>query len=377
MTALNVKTQETLVSESTAAIQGSSATLLDFSVGSILLSIVEAYSAVVLWLQGLILGAILYSRASTSNDADLDSWMAQFDFIRIAAIQASGNATFSRFTATAAATLAVGTLCQTSDGTQKFAVLADTTNPAFNATTQLYTLAIGVSSMTVPVLAVTAGAAGNVGIGAIKVLSQAVSGIDTVTNSAAFTNGSDKETDSAFRIRFIVFINSLTKGTKISVIAAILSIAKAITPSIVENKQYVNGLDQFGYFYAIVDDGTGIPNSTFLNDEYNAIDAVRPLSVGFSVFAPQIVTANTTIVLQITAGQDNAAVIALVTTAVTNYINSLTSGQTCSLTQIAKFAYQASPYVENVTGLMINGVAQDLTSTVQQVIKSGTIGVTA
>ncbi len=376
MTALNVKTQETLVSESTANIQGSASSLVDFTVGSILLAIVESWSAVVLWLQGLILGTLLFARASTSFGDDLDSWLAQFGFVREGAIKASGNVTFSRFTSTAIASLPVGSICQTPDGTQQFVVQADTSNPAYNALTQVYTLAIGVSSMTVPVLALVAGAGGNVRAGSIAVLSQAISGIDTVTNGASFTNGSDKESDSAVMARFVIWINSLSKGTRLAVIAAILGVPRAIMPSIVENQQYSNGLPQYGYFYAIVDDGTGTPDTDFMDAEFAAIDAVRPLSVGFSIFAPVVLSANITYSLQIAAGQDNSAIIAQSIASVTDYANSLSSGQTLSLTQIAKYAYQSSQYILDVTNVLINGSAVELASTNKQVIKAGTVGVT-
>ena len=48
-----------------------------------------------------------------------------------------------------------------------------------------------------------------------------------------------------------------------------------MTYTLVENQTYA-GATQYGYFYVVVDDGTGSPSSTLLSSVANAIDAVRP-----------------------------------------------------------------------------------------------------
>ncbi|WP_457831287.1 baseplate J/gp47 family protein, partial [Staphylococcus aureus] len=77
-----------------------------------------------------------------------------------------------------------------------------------------YVLANGISSVTVPIQAVTAGVAGNVTAGSINTIAQAITGIDTVTNAAGLTNGEDAELDADFRARVIHYINSLSNATK-------------------------------------------------------------------------------------------------------------------------------------------------------------------
>jgi uncharacterized phage protein gp47/JayE len=64
---------------------------------------------------------------------------------------------------------------------------------------------------------------------------------------------------------------------------------------------------------------------------------------------------------------------ALVNAAIANYIATLTLGQSLPVTKIASLAYGASPYVTNVTNITINGLTADLTATVKQVIRAGTI----
>ncbi|MFX7996843.1 baseplate J/gp47 family protein, partial [Acinetobacter baumannii] len=90
--------------------------------------------------------------------------------------------------------------------------------------------------------------------------------------------------DTALRTRFIAYVASLSKATKNAVGYAITSLKQGLVYSLVENQTYA-GATQYGYFYVVVDDGTGSPSSTLLATVANAIDAVRPLTSTFGVFA--------------------------------------------------------------------------------------------
>lgn len=364
----------TLVRNQVTAIQGAAKVLVDLTVGSILRAVVEANAAVILWLQGLILQLLAITRAATSSGADLDSWVGDFGLTRLAAVAASGQVSFARFTPSQQAVVPVSTTIQTGDGAQQFAVTLDTTNPAYSATLGGYVLAAGVGSINVPVAASTAGAGGNVSAGQLNTLTQAVPGVDTVSNAAAFTNGVDAESDAALRIRFIAFVASLSKATKGAVGYAITSLKQGVIYTLVENQQY-NGTTDYGYFYVVVDDGTGSPGSTFLSNVSNAIDAVRGVSIRFGVFAPVVVTANAGMTITTAAGYDHNAVVALVVAALRSYINGLRLGQTLTYSRLAQVAYDASPGVTNVTAVTLNGGTADVSATSQQVIKSGTLTV--
>lgn len=372
----NITTQDftTLVRNQVTAIQGASRALVDLTVGSILRAVVEANAAVSLWLQGLILQLLAITRAATSSGADLDSWVGDFGLSRLAAVTASGQVTFSRFTPSQQAVVPIGTTIQTGDGTQQFVVTLDTTNTAYSATLGGYVLAAAVASINVPVAASVAGSGGNVSTGQLNTLTQAVPGVDTVSNVAAFTNGVDAESDAALRIRFIAFVASLSKATKGAIGYAITSLKQGVTYTLVENQQY-NGTTDYGYFYVVVDDGTGSPGSTFLSNVANAIDAVRGVSIRFGVFAPVVVTANVGMTITTAAGYDHAAVVGLVGTALRSYINALLLGQTLTYSRLAQVAYDASPGVTNVTAVLLNGATADVTATSQQVIKAGTVTV--
>ena len=135
--------------------------------------------------------------------------------------------------------------------------------------------------------------AGNAQAGAITVITSSITGVDTVTNAAAFLNGADAEPDAAFRKRFVLFLASLSKGTKAAIGSAVLGVQQGLNYTITENETYGGNVDM-GYLYVVVDDGTGHASSDLLNAVGSAIDAVRPFTGTFGVFAPVIVTANVT-----------------------------------------------------------------------------------
>lgn len=371
---LQTKDFNTLVREQVTAVQGTSRSLVDLTIGSILRAIIEAYSAVALWLQALILQLLATVRAATSSGTDLDSWMLDYGVTRLAAVAATGQVTFSRFTATSQAVILIGSVVQTADGTQQYKVTIDTNNVAYSSSLGGYVIAAGTSSVTAPITALIAGAAGNAVIGGINTLGQAIPYVDTVTNAAALTNGKDAEIDAALRTRFVAYIASLSKATKVAVGYAATSVATNITYTLTENQLY-NGTAQMGYFYLVVDDGTGTPSSILLSSVSNAVDAVRPITSTFGIFAPVVVTANVSMVITTAAGYDHTATVALVVTALKNYINSLPLGTTLPWSRLSQVAYDASAGIANVSAVLLNGGTSDLTATNQQVIKYGTVTV--
>lgn len=374
MASLNIKTFATLVSDQATAMQAKAAGLVDLAIGSILRSLAESNAGVAMWIQQLIVNLLVTTRAATCSGGDLDSWMADFSFTRLSAVQATGQVTFSRFTATNQALIPVGSVVTTTDSTQTYAVIADTTSSAYDATQAGYVIGAGVSSLTVPVQADIAGAAGNAQAGTVTVISGSIQYVDTVTNSTTFASGEDAESDDAFRARFVLWIASLSKATKAAIGYALSSMQSGVTYTLTENYAY-NGTAQPGYFYAVVDDGSGTPSSTFLGQAYAAIDAVRGFTVSFGVFPPSIVTANVALVITTDASGNHSDIVSLVQAAIQKYIASLSLGQLLAYTQLVKVAYGASPLVTNVTSLTLNSGTADLAASAKQVIRAGTISV--
>lgn len=370
--ALNIKDFATLVRDQATAIQGRAAGLVDFTIGSLMRAIVEANSGVLQWVQQLIVTLLAATRAATCSGADLDSWMADFGFIRLSAGFASGSVTYSRFTATNSALVPIGALVGSTDGSQQYAVTIDTTNAYYNASLGGYLVPAGVASVTVPVLATNAGAAGNALVGTVTVIVGGISGIDIVTNAQPFANGVDAESDSAFRARFVLWVQSLSKGTKAAIGYALSSMQQGVTYTLTENQDYSGNL-LYGYFYAVVDDGSGAPSSTFLTSAANAIEAVRPFTSRYGVFAPTLLTANVGMTITTDATVTHSVVVANVVAALQTYIASLKLGQILPYTQLAAVAYGVSPAITNVSGVLLNSSTADLSANQKQVIRPGTI----
>ena len=75
------------------------------------------------------------------------------------------------------------------------------------------TTAAGNTGTQIAAVAQTAGASGNVTAGSIVKFDQKPAGVQSITNTVNFTNGSDRETDSQFRDRIFRFIDTLAQNT--------------------------------------------------------------------------------------------------------------------------------------------------------------------
>lgn len=376
----NLQTQSfsTTVSNFAAAVQGNASALVNFTIGSVLRAIADATAGVAMWLQGLIITLLAVTRLSSSSGTDVDSWINDFGFTRLPAVPASGIVTFARLTATNQAVIPVGTLVQSSDGTQQYIINADTTNPAYSATVIVgggFIIPAATTSINATATAISAGpsgvpdASGNVAANTITALLQAVPYVDTVNNAAAFTNGANPEADAAVRTRFVLWVNSLAEGTVAAVAAAILSVQQGLSYSILENTQY-NLTTQQGYFTVVVDDGTGSPPSQTLINVSNAINAIRPLGSTFGVHAPVVVSVSVAMTITTLAGYVHGTVTAAVQTALQSYINTLGLGNSLYYTRLGQVAYGVPGVSEVLVGYTINGGTVDIAATALQTIKA-------
>lgn len=374
MMQLPLQTFTTLVQNMAAAVQTSATQLLDLTAGSTLRAILEANASLALWLQWLILQVLQMTRAATSTGLDLDSWMADFTLVRMPAAAATGSVTVSRYTPALTALVPVGALVRTADGTQTFAVTADTTNPAFSASQSGYVLAAGVASLTVPVSAQAAGTGGNVQAGAISLLATAMPGIDTVANATAFQNGIDAESDDAFRSRFRNFISSRSRATTLAVGYAIANVQQGLSFTVTENVDG-NGAPFLGNFVATVDDGSGAPSANLLASVQAAIDAVRPIGSTFMVRSPTVLNAAISLSVSVGAGVIKSPVTSAVASALAAYVNALPVGASLPVTKLAQLAYEAHPAITNVTNLLVNGGTADIAASSFAVMKTSSVAV--
>ena len=371
---VGAKDFETLVRDATAALQSSNPRLADLSPGSVLRAIVESSAANGLWLQGLALNVLSKSRASTAAGRDLDTWAADFGLARLEAAAARGEVRLARFTAGLPAYVPAGAIVQTADGFSRYAVLADPEHPAWLADQAAYQMDSAASSVTVPVQALARGAAGNAQAGAVDTIGSAIPGIDTVTNEAPIDNGADAESDENLRARFVAYLASLSRATRDAIGFALDGLRADY--SIVENAQR-DGTPDAGYVYVVVDDGTGAPTADFIARAHAAVDAVRPVGTRFGVFAPQVLVANVALRVAAKPGFDAAAVRQAVQQGLRDRIGAMRLGESLPYTRLAQIAYEASEGVQNALSITLNGGSADLNASAQQVVRAGTVTVSA
>lgn len=372
---LTLKGFSQLVEDMGAALQSSASSLVDVSVGSVVRAIFEANASVVLWLQWLILQVLSSTRAATSTGPDLDSWMADFGLSRLPAVPSTGIVTFSRFVNTLPATIQVGTIVKTTDGSLSFSVTEDQTLSIWRTNASAYVLPAGVSSVDLPVVCTTSGSVGNVLAATVTVIAASLPGVDQVNNANPFSDGADAETDQAFRNRFQGYLASLSRATLAAVQNAIANVQQGLDVFIEENTA-ANGSAQVGSFLVIVDDGTGYPSSELLSNVATAVDAVRPIGTTFVVVPPQVLIVNVSLTAALTSAATASLIVPSIQNYVAIYLNSIAIGNTASVTRVAQNAYLAGAGVDNITAIQLNGASADIAATSGTVIKAGQVVVT-
>lgn len=371
---LSLKTFSTLVRDQVTAAQGRASVALDLTIGSVLRAIFESNASMALWIQWLILQVLQTTRASTSTGDDLDSWVADFSLTRLPAAAATGSLTFSRFTAIGAAVVPVGMTARTADGSRTFVVTTDTNNSAYSSVVNGYVMPDGVASVTVPAVDQTPGAAGNVLAGTITLLGSAASGVDLVSNPSTFLGGEDAESDAALRARFVVYINTLSRGTLGAIEYAIEAVSPTLRYRIDENVDTSGNLMR-GNFVVTLDDGSGTIAGSTVTAVADSIDAYRALAVTFNVRKALATAVNVVLAIDVASGITESDVVPLIAQAIRDYISTLPVAGTLHWSRIAQLAYDASPTVTNVYNVTLNTGTADVTADTAHVLVPGTITV--
>jgi phage-related baseplate assembly protein len=368
MPVLPTQSFQTIVANVVSGIQGRASKLINFATGSTLRAIAEGFAGLFLWFQALVLQLLSAIRLSTSSGVDVDTFTADFMPVigvsngvqspRLGAQKASGLLTFARFTAAPASCFVpVGSTVQTSDGSQSFAVTADATNAYYSSILNGYTLPSSIASMTIPAAALVPGYGGNIAIGAISVITSPITGIDTVVNGAAFTNGADQESDSSLKNRFAAYILGLSRGDHYGLTSSLLGTGITIQWTLTEGFN-LDGTYHPGYFFIIADDGSGAPSADFLAAVRVAAEAVRPLGIMCGVFSATIIMALPSMIIATAPGYDHPTVVAQVSATLKTNINALGLGNGLGVDDLYEWAKSVAG-VTKVTALLLNGLSGD------------------
>ncbi len=375
MPTLATKTFAQLLSEQLAQIGASLGVTPDWTSGSALLAIMQSVTSQEDFLQGAINAVAAITRAQTSTGADLDSFVADFGLVRLAATFNTGKATFGLLAAkTTQVVLPTGTVIQTVGGAIQYTVTADTSNTAYSAGLGGYPIAAGATSVIASVSSVLAGTASGVQPATLTQFASPVPGIDTVTNALAIVNGLDAETDAALRTRFTNTILALARSTGPAFDVAIGGVQSGLRWVRLENTNTV-GAQQFGFNTVYVDDGSGAPPSSLLTSVATALNNYRALGVQVAVLGPVVTTISVVCTAAIAAGAVAATIKANVAAAITKYINGLGFAANVLYTKIYQVAYDADPNVVEISALTVNGGVLDITIAGAQLPVAGTVTV--
>lgn len=381
-----IKTFDDLIEGQAAAVQGRAAGLLDYTIGAVLRAAGEAVSGMGLWLQGLVLVLLRATRLSTCEDADADTFVADFGaaptadddtlFERLGAATATTNVTFSRLSAVGQAVVpATNSTVQTLDGSQKFGVIIDTGNIHYDSGLGGYVMADTVASVSVPVKALVAGAGANVVAGAINQITSAIPGVSGVTNPAAVRNGADAETTAQMNIRFRKWIRALREATPAALEERVEALQRGVVCKVKENV-HIDSTVEKGWSTIIVDDGTGSPPTSLLTAATLAVDSAHAAGTSFGIYAPTVINIDVSAALVTIAGADHSAAIAAAVAALTDYLNTIAIGGTVYWSRAWQVIQDSSEDILEVTGLTVNAGTADITVLFFQVPKAHTLSVT-
>ena len=351
--------------------------------GDSMYALMQSVSSQLMFIQYLITLVNAVARAQTSEGADLDSFYAQFGFTRLPASYASGSETLSMASPAGGNILiGVGAVVQTPGGAIQYQIVADASQPTWSATQNGYIMATGQTSLTATVQALVAGSASNVGPGALTQIASSLQ-VASATNGAAISNGIDAERDDAFRSRFVLFLNSLSKAIKAAIESAIAGVQQGVLVNLLENENSL-GVSAPGQFTAVIDDGSGAPPSSLITAVQNALEPVRAFTVLANVVAVVEVSVTVSLACRLATGYTLTGVNPLesaIQDAVAAYVNTTPGG---GIDGVLVYISGITTAANSVTGVvsvqpgtvLINGVANDLAGTAFQVAKTTVSAVT-
>lgn len=353
---LPVQTYDQIVAAQIAAAQANNPNPFNTSPGSVILALINSNAGNSLWLQALATTLLAITRLSTSSGIDVDTFIQDFGFSRYQGNPASGSVTFSRATDTVPGKVPVGILISDSSTNLNFIITVDSTNPHYVPGDNAYEINSGTPTLIVPATCVVNGVIGNVGIGQIDtILNQSLTpGFDTVSNAGAFTNGADPWSDTLTKQNFLLYIQSLSRATyqAIAFIVSTTTNGSEVVKryNIVENYNEA-GNPQLGYFYVVIDNGTGSSASTTLkNLVSDAVNNYRGLTIQYNIDKATFIAITITVSVKLVAQptETQAQITVNITNALQAYAASIPFNQYFLYSKISEIVYDSDPNILSI-----------------------------
>lgn len=248
-----------------------------------------------------------------------------------------------------------------------FKVASDTLN---YTTTETKTITTG--SININVECDTAGSIGNVPIGAIKFFPVTLSGLTSVTNSSAFTNGFDEETDDSLKSRYYEHIQKpSTSGNKYHYIEW----AKEVVG--VGNARVIPLWNGNGTVKVVIIDSNNLPaDSSVVTSCQSYIDIQKPIGANVTVVSATGININVTANISLLDNYSKASVDTSITANIVAYLKEIAFVEDyVSYAKIGSIIL-ATEGVRDYNSLLINSATANISIGNTEVAKIGTLTTT-
>lgn len=263
---------------------------------------------------------------------------------RQAAARATGVVRFSVASPLASdLTIPLGTVCLTT-GLVRYATTAEASIPA------------GDSFVDVPAEAEDAGTGGNALAGTVVLMASPPVGVTACTNPAAFTGGTEEETDESFRARILASFARLPNGANRA-----FYVERALSHAGVAAAQVLPRVNGVGTVGVVIASTAGMPDDALVAEVQEDLEAAREIAVDVTVSPPEAVTVAVTAALTPVSGVSFDEAKTAVAGAVTDYFTGERLGKPVYRAVLGSLIYG--------TGLVEN---YDLTAPAQDVAASET-----
>lgn len=258
----------------------------------------------------------------TATGVYLDRHAAVRGLSRQAESKAVGELTFTMSNEqSGAVTITAGTVCM-AENAVRFRTTEDAVIPA------------GERSVTVAAEAVEAGNGGNVGAGAVHVLTACPVAVTSVTNGDAFTGGISEETDEELRTRVLESFQRLPNGAN----AAWYELTACRHEGVAAAKA-VGKARGIGTVDVYVSTPGGVPSAALLAELQSQFQKSREIAVDVQVKAPTTAAVDISVSVEPEAGADFAAVKSAVEDMLADYFNGKLLGQAVTLAELGSRIY--------------------------------------
>ena len=200
----------------------------------------------------------------------------------------------------------------------------------------LYNIIYSPTSVEVKIQSRSSGSAGNVAIGSISEMMDAVAGIEGVRNNSSTIGGTETETDNELRTRVPLYLSSLARATINAIRATALGVPGVVNISVSEP------IFPTGVVRVFVDGGSGGASLDLLQRVRDAIDGTidgtessdaegtRAAGIAVNVEAPviEIINIEVQVSFDATLGIPASFITSEIENSIISYCNTITTGGT-------------------------------------------------